>query len=844
MGTNCLILSNGPPPTPEHMQVEGGGLRCWGLAQGIKTNSPDIEVTLAYNEQYRLPTAFTREWQGIEIRTWRLENVEGLLHGFDSILVSFCMNELSAKVADAIRPNQQLILDCYVPIYTEVSARNSAQPSQEYLAFQRDIRFWNKCLRRGDVFLCASSTQRDYYRGVLSAVGRINPATYDQDLLLTVPFGISREPPYATARPITSQVGSDIHRLLWFGGIYPWFDLSNLLDALRLVNQELDCVLFIVGARNPFNDHPDFIRSFEQTYRSAANHSANGLVHFEAWAPFHERANWFLDSELVILINKPGEENRLAWRTRLIDYVWAELPVLTNGGDSLGEVLLQRGAAFRVDGLEPETMARAIRGALMDTNAQLHARRALHDLKPEFYWDVITADLTRFVQERVRARDLVLYGGAEIINSRQVVPLGIGDIATRVGQFYQHAKSYGITSAVAFSTKVLSGQFSLLRPTSTGPGRLVLISHQLNLSGAPMVAIEIAKEIHQTLPKLPVMFVTYLPVHRDNVRKLNEVGIRPRVFPIDDVAPDFRDNDVVLLNSLAHSQYLKDSVYGRLDRRTLRKVIWYAHEDEPERFFTAPERLRVSRLLQSSRLRIVVPGRQMLRKYCEFFNTESGITYLPYRIDVPSDIRGARDPRDFSSCLRFVMSGTMNDGRKGQLPIFYAFALLIERFIRESKDDYRDFTLTYIGIEDDFLSRQIENHASALRGRLISHPTLSHAETLHVLGQANMTVCYSLSEALPISVYEGMLCGHPLLRNECSGFEEQLEVGRNGWLLDSSDLWQVVSTIETVLNRSKTSDEALAAMSLRSLEIASAQEHVRYLRELGRDFKHLVAPQD
>ena len=65
---------------------------------------------------------------------------------------------------------------------------------------------------------------------------------------------------------------------------------------------------------------------------------------------------------------------------------------------------------------------------------------------------------------------------------------------------------------------------------------------------------------------------------------------------------------------------------------------------------------------------------------------------------------------------------------------------------------------------------------------------------------ANITICYSLMEALPLFVFEGMLAGHPVLRNDSSGMEEQLEDGKNGFYLDTNDFDQVVATIERVTN--------------------------------------------
>ena len=50
-------------------------------------------------------------------------------------------------------------------------------------------------LLRGDFFICASDKQRDFWLGQLAALGRLNPATYDEEenldeLIRVVPFGL------------------------------------------------------------------------------------------------------------------------------------------------------------------------------------------------------------------------------------------------------------------------------------------------------------------------------------------------------------------------------------------------------------------------------------------------------------------------------------------------------------------------------------------------------------------------------------------------------------------------------------------------------------------------------
>ena len=73
-----------------------------------------------------------------------------------------------------------------------------------------------------------------------------------------------------------------------------------------------------------------------------------------------------------------------------------------------------------------------------------------------------------------------------------------------------------------------------------------------------------------------------------------------------------------------------------------------------------------------------------------------------------------------------------------------------------------------------------------------------------------------------------MIMGHPILRNDASGMEEQLVDGKNGYYLDSEDYEQVKTAIERMLNKKTTTDKKLASMSVKSYEISKAQEKNSY----------------
>jgi glycosyltransferase involved in cell wall biosynthesis len=126
------------------------------------------------------------------------------------------------------------------------------------------------------------------------------------------------------------------------------------------------------------------------------------------------------------------------------------------------------------------------------------------------------------------------------------------------------------------------------------------------------------------------------------------------------------------------------------------------------------------------------------------------------------------------------------------------------------------------------LSRQVISHAAALGDHFSYHGKVTWLENLAIGAKANFTICYSIREALPLFVFEGMAAGHPLLRNDSSGMEEQLFQGKNGFLLETNDYDQVLATIEKVLNKKKVSNTILAEMSAYSNKIALQQEKNNY----------------
>ena len=835
-----LIISNGPIPAPEIKNVEGGGLRAWGLANGLQSNSKDkYEVEVSYNQVFKQDN-FTDKLNSIKISTWEISTLAEKIQEFDSVLVSYNAGDITQTVVDNIRQDQQLILDGYVPIHIEMSARNSDNLDREYDAFNFENKIWTKALRRGDVLLCANEAQKKFYTGVMAQVGRINPITYgDEDLIQIVPYGIYREKAIAKHDPVSKLVkNKKAFKLLWFGGIYPWFDLTNLLEAVKNANKTTPIELIMVGVKNPFNQHPDFIKRYEEVMNYIKNNNMDEIVHITDWVKFEDRAEWYLGSDAVILINNIGMENTLAWRTRLVDYVWAELPIVTNGGDPMSDILEANKAVYILPDLDAKTIEKEIIKISKDKETLKQVSANLSKVRKLFYWDKVTENLSKLIFKGYKPADSGLLKEDEILDSPVVQNIGGSRIvraknkARRIsGKALRYYKNNGFAATYKIITdKVIRKIKRKIVSNIDKKPKMIIVSHQLDNTGAPFVAMDLAFDIQKQVKNLgrKLKFIAFTPIKIENVRELKKAGIEVEIYTDRNLWLNYNKGDIVILNSFGLSRTVTHSTIQAAKNNILDAFYWYGHEATPERFVDLDIRNEFVKLLESNKAKLYAVSKGSAEAYKEFFGTDKNTEVMNFRFDFPSDRFAVKDPEDFEK-LDFIVTGAVSDGRKGQLPILYAFLNFYNSFYKRNPKAYRDFSLKFIGVDEvGYIKKQMEVSAKGLDGKCEIVGQIPRAKVLDFVEEANMTICYSYHESMGIFVYEGMAFGHPIIRNDCYGQEEQLIDGGNGWAVRNDDYQTLCDAIEESLNIEKTSNDKLAKMSKVSEEIAERATHSEY----------------
>ena len=267
--------------------------------------------------------------------------------------------------------------------------------------FTTDHATWRLQMARGDLFLCSSKEQRLYYLGWLSALGRVNPLALENDptlerLIVELPFGVPEGPP--PPPPARSEVLAGVEDgapVLYFGGIYDWYDPEVVLAALpTMLERHSDMVLVFVE-----HPHPELtpLTAAARTRKFAEKLGLLGSnVRFEAWRPFDRRFELAQVSDLAVVTHHPGLETDLSLRTRLVDLMWLGLPAVVTEGGVMAGVVGDEGAGAVVPAGDPSALAIAVNELLADDDRRNRASEAARAWAAGRRWHHVARPLLEF----------------------------------------------------------------------------------------------------------------------------------------------------------------------------------------------------------------------------------------------------------------------------------------------------------------------------------------------------------------------------------------------------------------------------------------------------------------
>lgn len=333
-----------------HGQPAGIGIRFVEMAGVLRADGH--EVTLLSRDGGQVP--------GCSVGTITPRELRDASERSDVVVVQgHVANDLFAHA----RP-LPVVVDLYDPYIIENLHYFTERGAE---VFAHDHATLMRSLQHGDVFLCASEAQRLFYLGILLAAGRLNPIAFQRDphfdsMLRIAPFGV---------QPARRRVARDLASpAVLFGGIYDWYDPILAIEAVAVARRELP------GMTLTFTHHPNPALTPQGKTAEAMEHVQRrgfDFVRFEPWVPYDRRGEFFDRFALALLTFPRSIETDLSMRTRVYDYLWGGLPIVTSSAPGTDEIITRYGAGSIVRSESVTDFAQEIARAVREHEAMTAA---------------------------------------------------------------------------------------------------------------------------------------------------------------------------------------------------------------------------------------------------------------------------------------------------------------------------------------------------------------------------------------------------------------------------------------------------------------------------------------
>ena len=377
--------------------MAGPAIRYWEFAQALSKHSdvtlstpnvPDIQSE-TFTIKPRTMYSFLKEIPKADVIVTQL-----ISHGMAWI---------------AKRHGIRIILDAYDPIPLEVlEIFKFSHSSVRNYKNQYIVNLFILSFQMADAFLCANIQQRDLWTGLLMGLKRITPNAYLadpklRDLIDIVPFGLSESRPKHSGNGLRKMFNlkETDKVILWGGGIWNWFDPLTLIKAVnQLALEGCPVHLVFMGIKHPNEAVGPMKMAADAVQLAKDLNIFNKYVFFNfGWTPYQQRQDFLLDADIGVSTHSEHLETRYAFRTRLLDYIWAGLPILATTGDSFSGMIESEKLGVVVPYEDTQSIVQAIKKMLMDPILMQNMRDNLERIRSEFYWDTLVEPIERMTKE-------------------------------------------------------------------------------------------------------------------------------------------------------------------------------------------------------------------------------------------------------------------------------------------------------------------------------------------------------------------------------------------------------------------------------------------------------------
>ena len=321
-------------------------------------------------------------------------------------------------------------------------------------------------------------------------------------------------------------------------------------------------------------------------------------------------------------------------------------------------------------------------------------------------------------------------------------------------------------------------------PNSELARKLLLVSHDLSLSGAPLILYHLARYLVQNGFTITVLSSSDGPLHELYTQANINVVIEPAALD---------DARVLAALTVEHGLVLANTILTwravHAARAFKRPCVWWIHESQFGQQLATTKRQIANAFTITDK--IVFATKTTAALYAGFC-APNNVVCLQYGLDVPTPEvlpHGfEKKPDKF-----YVVNIASVERRKGQDVLLESIAML--------PDDIRSqFEVYLVGraLEQTYyraLAKRFKNLKNVHFVGEVNHPT-----ALAYLQAADVFALPSRDEVLPLILLEAMALGKGIVVSRVGGIAEVIEHGINGLLVEPANVRVLAQSLELLYN--------------------------------------------
>ncbi len=155
-------------------------------------------------------------------------------------------------------------------------------------------------------------------------------------------------------RGVVDGIGDDDPLLIWNGGLWGWFEPELFIRAIDVARARgAERARLLHGRARPPR-RGALARGRRARSRSPSSSGcATSHVFFNDWTPYDTRQNVYLDATAAVSFHRAHLETRFSFRTRILDCIWASLPIVCSEGDVLADLVRNEQLGITVPARRP-----------------------------------------------------------------------------------------------------------------------------------------------------------------------------------------------------------------------------------------------------------------------------------------------------------------------------------------------------------------------------------------------------------------------------------------------------------------------------------------------------------